>query len=148
MVVGSRKPSWKNFWIKMVAVFAATDIILCILYFLDYITLYWLIRGFLAALGAMFFAYVLQYVKMQVLSEKGRLLLYKMAYIVGGASLGISIILFVISPILKIMGLPPLPEIIGTWPAVILLLVVAPCTGGYLGYKIGKKRGFQPLNIP
>jgi len=148
MTAESRRSSWKNFWVKVIAAFTAINITLCILYFLNYITLYWLIRGFLATLGATFLTYVLQYVKMQVLSEEGRILLYKIAYTIGGASLGIFIILFGVSIILRIMGLPPLPKVIGTWPAVILLLIIAPSIGGYLGYRIGKKRKFQPLNIP
>jgi len=148
MVAGEEKSEWKSYWKKISTLFlAAVSVILCVLYSLNVISLYWLIREFIAALGIVFFLYVIRYVKFEKLSEKGRLTGNKVAYVVGGSSLGI-FTFFGIAAILRIIGLPPLSYIIGLWPTIILLLVVSPCLGGYFGYWIGKKRGFQPPKIP
>jgi len=88
MVAGEEKSEWKSYWKKISTLFlAAVSVILCVLYSLNVISLYWLIREFIAALGAVFFLYVIQYVKFEKLSEKGRLTGNKVAYVVGGSSL-------------------------------------------------------------
>jgi len=101
--------------------------------------LIWIIRGDYLNFLVISFVYMLQHITTEMLSEEKRLTLYKVAYVIGGASVGISIVLFGVGAVLKALSLPPLPHIIGTWPTVILLLIIAPSIGGYLGYRIGRR---------
>jgi hypothetical protein len=140
-----RKPNWwKRFWIEMIIGSVILFFMLFTLYFLSYIDLFELRRGtaviFLAIVGA----YVIAYVKTEVLSEKARLKMYKVAFVVAGVTVSIGITLFGIGIILRILNLPPLPELLGVWTAILLIGVIAPIIGGILGYWVGKRRNFQP----
>lgn len=147
---GKRKtPSWwRRFWIEMAIGFVILSVANWTIYFFGYIDVYGLLRNTATLFLIIGFCYMIQHIKTEVLSEKGLLTLNKIAYVLLGACLMIAISLFGVEFMLKTLGLPPLPTLIGTWPAIISTLIVSPIIGGFLGYKLGKRRKFQPPKIP
>lgn len=143
--VKSRKPTWwRRFWIEAVIGSVVLCVVLFALYFSNYIDLYGLMRGIGSIISATFGAYMIAYVKTEVLSENVLLKLYKVAFVAAGVSISIGITLFGVGIILRILNLPPLPELLGAWPAIILTAVIAPIIGGLFGYWLGKRRDFRP----
>jgi len=137
---------WRRFWIGVAGASTTVGVVICALYLLNYIDLYELFGGIIAIFFASFFCYMFARAK-EVLSEKIQLTLNKIAYIIGGASFGIFVILFGVGTILKVLGFPPLINLLGSWPAIILTLIIVPIVGGLLGYWVGKRRGFQPPRL-
>ncbi|MBS7615792.1 hypothetical protein KEJ45_01155 [Candidatus Bathyarchaeota archaeon] len=145
MFAKGRKPEWwRRFWIEMAIGFVILSAVNCMLYFLGYINFYALLRNTITIFLIIGFCYMLQHIRTEVLSEKGRLTLNKIAYVLLGACLGIVVSLFCIGLTTKALGLESLPNLIGTWPAIIFNLIIAPTIGGFIGYLIGKRKNFHP----
>lgn len=138
------KPKWwRRFWIEATIGSVILYVILFAFYFSNYIDLYGLLHGIASIFSAIFCCYAIAYIKTEVLSEKALLKLNKLAFVVGGVSISIGITLFGVGVILRILNLPSLPQLLGTWPAILLTAVIAPITGGLLGYWFGKRRNFR-----
>ena len=105
---------WRSFWIKMAIGFAILSIANCMIYFFGYIDTYGLLRNTVTLFLIIGFLYMLQHIKTEVLSEKGRLTLNKIAYVLLGACSMMAISLFGVGFMLKTLRLPPLPNLIGT----------------------------------
>lgn len=141
---GGKPTWWRRFWIEATIGSVVLCVVLFALYFSNYIDLYGLMRGAASIFLATFFAYVIGYIKIEVLSKNVLLKLYKVAFVAAGVSISIGITLFGVGITLRILNLPPLPELLGAWPAIILTAVIAPIIGGLFGYWLGKRRDFRP----
>jgi CDP-diglyceride synthetase len=140
-----RKPKWwRRFWIEATIGSVILYVLLFALYLSNYIDLYGILRGIAAVFFAIFGAYVIAYVKTEVLSKNAQLKLYKLAFVAAGVSISIGITLFGVGVILRILDLPPLPQLLGVWTAIFLTAVIAPIIGGFIGYWLGKRRNFRP----
>jgi len=69
----------------------------------------------------------------------------KMAFILGGACLAPAITLFGSAFIILATGLPPPTRYLGTWLSLILLTIVPPIVGAFIGYLIGRRRDYSPF---
>ncbi|MBX5328710.1 MAG: hypothetical protein QHH18_05710 [Candidatus Bathyarchaeota archaeon] len=135
------KPKWwRRFWIEA-AMGSVVCVILFTLYFSNYINSYVFQRG-ITLIFSIFCSYAFAYIAIKVLSEKDPLKRYKIVFVWGGVTTSIGII-FLVSIILRILNLPPLPQLLDMWTVITLTAVIAPTIGGLLGYCLGKRRNFR-----
>lgn len=137
---------WRRQFLPLIIVSCAVLIVIQVsLYLLAYIELITLFGGVLVLLLAFPLSYAIWYVQTKYQQTKTVHLMNKMAFILAGACLAPVITLFGSAFIILAMDLPPPTSYLGTWPSLILIIVVPPIVGAFIGYLIGRRRDYRPF---
>lgn len=137
---------WRRQFLLLIIVSCAVLIVIQVsLYLLAYIELLTLFGGVLLPLLAIPLSYTIWYIQTKYQQTKTVHLMNKMAFILAGACLAPAITLFGSAFIILATGLPPLTSYLGRWTSVILIIVVPPIVGAFIGYLIGRRRDYRPF---
>lgn len=137
---------WRRRFLPIIIVSCAVLIVIQVsLYLLAYIELLTLFGGVLLPLLAIPISYTVWYVQTKYQQTKTVHLMNKMAFIVSGAFLAPAITLFGSAFIVLATGLPPPASYLGTWSSLILIIIVSPIVGAFIGYLIGRRRDYRPF---
>jgi hypothetical protein len=136
---------WRRFLPLIIALYAILIVIQVGLYLLAYIELFTLFGGVLLPLLAIPISYAIWYVQTKYQQTKTVHLMNKMAFILAGACLAPAITLFGSAFIVLATGLPPPTSYLGRWPSLILIIIVPPIVGAFIGYLIGRRRDYRPF---
>jgi hypothetical protein len=144
---GEKKMSrWRRQFLPLIIAFCAVLIVIQVsLYLLAYIELLTLFGGVLLPLLAIPISYTIWYIQTKYQQTKTVRLMNKIAFILGGACLAPAITLFGSAFIVLATGLPPPTSYLGRWPSLILILIVPPVVGAFIGYLIGRRRDYRPF---
>jgi len=135
---------WRRFWLPTIIVCSSLVVLQCILYLLGYIGLSQLCGGILVVFVAIPLAYGVRYLQIRYQTLKTMQLINKIALIGSFGCMAWAITFFGTAFIIWATGLPPPTDYLGPWPTFILLFIVPWPVGGYIGYRIGKRRNFRP----
>jgi hypothetical protein len=136
---------WRRFLPLIIALYAILIVIQVGLHLLAYIELFTLFGGVLLPLLAIPISYAIWYVQTKYQQTKTVHLMNKMAFILAGACLAPAITLFGSAFIVLATGLPPPTSYLGRWPSLILIIIVPPIVGAFIGYLIGRRRDYRPF---
>jgi len=137
---------WRRRFLPLIIVSCAVLIIIQVsLYLLAYIELFTLFGGVLLLLLAIPLSYTIWYIQTKYQQTKTVHLMNKMAFILAGACLAPAITLFGSAFIVLATDLPPPTSYLGTWPSLILIIIVPPIVGSFIGYLIGRRRDYRPF---
>ena len=135
---------WRRFWPQITVVCSVLIVLDCILYFLGYTDLSQLFGGILVVFAAIPLTYGVRYLQIRYQTSQKMQLINKIAFIGGFALVAPAITFFGAAFIIWATGLPPPTDYLGPWPTFILLFIVPPIVGGFIGYRVGKRRNFRP----
>ena len=139
------KPKWwRRFWPQTITICSVLIVVQCIVYLLGYIDILQLSSGVFVVLAAIPLAYGVRYLQIRYQTTKTMQLINKIAFIGSFGFMAWAITFFGAAFIIWATGLPPPTDYLGTWPTFILLFIVPWPVGGYIGYRIGKRRNFRP----
>jgi hypothetical protein len=142
----TEKPKWRRRFLPLIIASCAVFIVIQVsLYLLAYIELFTLFGGVLLLLLAIPISYTIWYIQTKYQQTKTIHLMNKMAFILAGACLAPAITLFGSAFIVLAIGLPPPASYLGTWPSLILIIIVSPIVGAFIGYLIGRRRDYRPF---
>ena len=139
-----KTPMWRRFWPLTIISCLVLIVVQCILYLLGYVDLSQLCCGILLVFVAIPLAYGVRYLQIRYLTSNKMQLINKIAFIMAGAFLAPPFTLFATAFIIWATGLSPPTDYLGAWSTLILLFVVPCPVGGYIGYRIGKRRNYRP----
>jgi len=134
---------WKRFWPPTIIVCSSLVVAQCILYLLGYIDLSQLCRGILLVFVAIPLTYGVRHLQIRYQTSKKTQLINRIAFIVGFGWIAWVITFFGGAFIIWATGFP-LAAYLGAWSIFILLFVVPWIVGGFIGYRIGKRRNYRP----
>ncbi len=137
---------WKLFWFEAAIALVAFSALDVALYLFNVIDLYGLAHGILSIFLAMFCAYALRHIIVNVLSDKTVLRITKIAYTVGGACFGTLLGGILGGIIIGVFNIPGPATTFELWFRFFFFFGVAPMAGSLFGYRVGKRRGFRPLH--
>jgi hypothetical protein len=141
-----RRPKWwRRFWPPAIIACLVLIVAQCILYLLGYTDLLQLCFGILVVFVGIPLAYGVRYLQIRYQASKKIQLMNKIAFIVGFGWIAWCITFFGGVFIIWATGLPPPTHYLGAWSTFILLFVVPWPVGGYIGYRIGKRRNYRPF---
>lgn len=141
-----RKPRWwRRFWPLTIIVCSVLIVAQCILYLLGYIDLWKLCGGILVVFVAIPLTYGVRYLQIRYQTSKTIQLINRIAYIGGFGWIAWVITFFGGAFVIWATGLPPPIDYLGPWPTFILLFIVPWIVGGFIGYWLGKRRGYRPF---
>jgi len=140
-----RRPKWwRRFWPQTIVACSVIIVALCILYLLRYTDLLQLFSGILLVFVGIPLAYGVWYLQIRYQTSKKMQLINKIAFIVGFGWIAWVITFFGGVFIIWATGLP-LAAYLGAWSIFILLFVVPWIVGGFIGYRVGKRRNYRPF---
>ena len=136
---------WRRFWPQAIIVCSSLVVLDCILYLLGYIDLSKLCGGILVVVFAgTALAYGVRYIQIRYQTTKPIQLINKIAFIGGFGWIAWCITFFGGAFIILATGVPPPTDYLGQTPTFILMFIVPWPVGGYIGYRVGKRRNFRP----
>jgi len=135
---------WKRFWPQIIIVCSSLVVLQYILYLSGYINLSQLCLGILLVFVVIPLTYGVRHLQIRYQTSKKMQLTNKIAFIMAGAFLAPPFTLFATAFIIWATGLSPPTDYLGAWSTLILLFVVPCPVGGYIGYRIGKRRNYRP----
>ena len=137
---------WRRRFLPLILVSCAVLIVVQVsLYLLAYIEMLTLFGGVLLPLLAIPISYTIWYIQTKYQQTKTVHLMNKMAFILAGACLAPVITLFGSAFIVLATDLPPPTSYLRTWPSLILIIIVPPIVGAFIGYLIGRRRDYRPF---
>jgi hypothetical protein len=136
---------WRRFWPPAIIACSVLFVAQCILYLLGYIDLSQLCGGILLVFVAIPLTYGVWHLQIRYQTSNKMQLINKIAFIMAGAFLAPPFTLFATAFIIWATGLSPPTDYLRAWSTLILLFVVPCPVGGYIGYRIGKRRNYRPL---
>ena len=137
---------WRRFWPQIIIACSVLIVVQCITHLSGYIDLSQLCRGILVVFVAIPLAYGVRYlqIRYQYQTMKKMQLIRKIVVIGFFASMAWFITFFGVAFIIWATGLPPPTDYLGPWPTFILLFIVPPIVGGFIGYRLEKRLNFRP----
>jgi len=139
------KPKWwRRFWPLTIIACSSLVVLDCILYLLGYTDLSKLFGGILAVFAAIPLTYGVRYLQTRYQTSKKMQLIMRIAFPVGFGWIAWCITFFGGVFIIWATGLPPPTDYLGQTPTFILIFIVPWIVGGYIGYRIGKRRNYRP----
>jgi hypothetical protein len=139
------KPKWwRRFWPLTIIACSVLIVLDGILYLLGYTALSQLFGGILVVFAAIPLTYGVRYLQIRYQTSKKMQLIMRIAFPVGFGWIAWCIIFFGGAFIVWATGLPPPTDYLGQTPTFILIFIVPWIVGGYIGYRIGKRRNYRP----
>jgi len=135
---------WKRFWPPTIIVCSSLVVAQCILYPLGYIDLSQLCRGILLVFVAIPLTYGVRHLQIRYQTSKKTQLINRIAFIGAFGWIAWVITFFGGVFIIWAAGLPPPTDYLGSTLTFILFFVAPWPVGGYIGYRIGKRRNYRP----
>jgi|WetSurMetagenome_2_1015567.scaffolds.fasta_scaffold94748_2 hypothetical protein len=152
----SGKPKWwRSFWIQTAIAIPIMVALTLVTFFTGHSSTQGLYQGLVSIIYLIGFAYMLQHILRDVLSNEKKLLVAKFGYVAGGISLGLFIGYFgsgfALVGISRSLGVGfhpgnPLYSFFWSTPFQIFGLLFAPMIGATFMYQFGKKRRFKTKN--
>ncbi len=139
------KPKWwKRFWPPTIISCSVLIVAQCILYLSGYIDISKLFGGILVVFVAIPLTYGVRYIQTRYQTTKTMRLTMRIAFPVGFGGIAWCITFFGGAFIIWATGLPPPTNYLGSGPTFIVFFVVPWIVGGFIGYRVGKRRNYRP----
>jgi len=135
---------WRRFWPLTIIACSVLIVLDGILYLLGYTDLSQLFGGILVVFAAIPLTYGVRYLQIRYQTSKKMQLIMRIAFPVGFGWMAWCITFFGGAFIVWATGLPPPTDSLGQTPTFILIFIVPWIVGGYIGYRIGKRRNYRP----
>ena len=144
------KPKWwRRFWRSTIIACSVLIVTQCIFYLLGYIDLSKLCGGILLVFVGISLAYGVQSLQIRYQTSKKMQLINRIAFIGGFGFIAWAITFFGGAFIIwAVKGMPTSADPPSEYPVqlltLILMFIVPWIVGGYIGYRVGKRRNYRP----